>query len=73
MATELNSIESDWIKPKRPTQPSNRTQQPNPTELNQDILTMSEKPSKHELTILQWLAVAAVAGIVLTVILNYIR
>lgn len=34
---------------------------------------MSEKPSKHELTILQWLAVAAVAGIVLTVILNYVR
>lgn len=34
---------------------------------------MSEKPSKQELTILQWLAVAAVAGIVLTVILNYLR
>jgi hypothetical protein len=34
---------------------------------------MSEKPSKRELTILQWLAVAAVAGIVLSLILNYIR
>jgi predicted RND superfamily exporter protein len=34
---------------------------------------MNEKPSKHELTVLQWLGVAAVVGIVLTVILNYLR
>jgi hypothetical protein len=44
---------------------------------NQDpkrkAVLMSEKPSKHELTILQWLAVAGVAGIVLTLLLNYLR
>jgi len=34
---------------------------------------MSEKPSKQEITVLQWLAVAAVAGIVITVVLNYLR
>ena len=32
-----------------------------------------KEPTKHGLTILQWLAVAAAAGIVLTVILNYLR
>jgi hypothetical protein len=30
-------------------------------------------PTRHGLTILQWLAVAAVAGIVLTVVLNLLR
>jgi len=34
---------------------------------------MTEKPTKHGLTVLQWLGIAAIIGIALTVLLNYAR
>jgi hypothetical protein len=43
-------------------------------EPNAGATSQSQKaPTRHGLTILQWLAVAAVAGIVLTVVLNLLR